>query len=101
MTMDGPAHMPRRYVTFQGVNVEGLSQQLIARILFHVADPAKSNAFWEHFKAKLADADKTLARTADSLCLLCGAIGYIDELFEDNDDEEGLTILRRLEDELC
>lgn len=95
------ASMPARYLSFKDIDCEGGSQELIDRILMHINDPAKTNAFWETFKVRLSQADAVRARTVDGLCLLCASVSYLDELFEDHEDEVGLALLRRLEDECC
>ncbi|MBP2230277.1 hypothetical protein J2847_003580 [Azospirillum agricola] len=92
---------PDRYVSFKGIDCDGNSRQIIARLRSHIDDPAKTNAFWERFKEKLAVADDVLKRQADGLCLLCSNVYYIADLFEEYDDEEGLAMLRQLEDECC
>jgi len=92
---------PDRYVSFKGIDCEGNSRRIIDWLYMHIDDPAKTNAFWERFRAKLAVAEDPLKRQADGLCLLCSNIYYIADLFEEHDDEEGLAMLRRLEDECC
>ncbi len=98
--MDRPTP-PDRYVSFKGIDCDGNARQIIARLYGHIDDPAKTNAFWERFREKLAVADDPLARQADGLCLLCSSIYYIADLFEEHEDEEGLAMLRRLDDECC
>jgi N(2)-fixation sustaining protein CowN len=98
--MDRPPPLDR-YVSFKGIDCDGNARQIIARLNGHIDDPAKTNAFWERFREKLAVADDPLARQADGLCLLCSNIYYIADLFEEHGDEAGLAMLRRLEDECC
>lgn len=92
---------PDRYVSFKGIDCDGNSRRIIDRLYMHIDDPAKTNAFWERFRAKLAVAEDPLKRQADGLCLLCANIYYIADLFEEHDDEDGLAMLRQLEDECC
>lgn len=92
---------PDRYVSFKGIDCDDNAARVIAAIRRHIDNPANTNAFWEHFKVKLAQADAVRARTADGLCLLCSYVYMIDELFEEHDDQEGLALLRKLEDECC
>ncbi|WP_142849299.1 N(2)-fixation sustaining protein CowN [Telmatospirillum sp. J64-1] len=98
--MDVPATTDR-YKTFQGIDCEGNSRQVIERVLMHINDPAKTNAFWERFKLRLAEAEKLHARRADELCLACSHTYYIEELFEEYEDAVGLELLRKLEEECC
>lgn len=92
---------PDRYVSFRGINCEDNSTRLLAAIMAHINDPAKTNPFWERFKERIAKAEDVHARTADGLCLLCSHVYYIEELFDDHDDIDGLALLRKLEDECC
>jgi N(2)-fixation sustaining protein CowN len=98
--MNRPTH-PDRYVSFKGIDCDGNARQIVARLYAYIDDPAKTNAFWERFREKLAVADDPLVRQADGLCLLCSNIYYIADLFEEHGDEDGLAMLRRLEDECC
>lgn len=90
-----------RYVSFRGIDCDANSLAVIAAIRRHIDQPDRTNAFWERFKDRLASADAVHARTADGLCLLCSHVYYIEELFEEYDDEDGLALLRKLEDECC
>ncbi len=90
-----------RYVTFKGIDCEGNANLVIDRVLMHINDPDKTNAFWERFKGLLSEAKNVGARKADELCLLCGHVYYISDLFEEYDDEEGLELLHKLEVECC
>lgn len=90
-----------RYITYNGIDCEGNAKIVVEHVLALIEDPAKSNALWERFKVRLAEAGKVGARKADELCLACSHTYYIEELFEEYDDEEGLEALRRLEDECC
>ncbi len=90
-----------RYVSFKGIDCAGNARRVVERLRMHIDDPARTNAFWERFKEKLAVADDPLKRQADGLCLLCASVCFIAELFEEHGDEEGLAMLRRLEDECC
>lgn len=91
-----------RYVSFIGIDCTGNSRRLAERILMHITDPEKSNAFWDRFKQRLAGADaEAERRVADEMCLLCSHVSYIEELFEQYDDAEGLALLEKLEMECC
>lgn len=90
-----------RYVTYAGIDCEGNARIVVEHVLALIADPAKSNALWDRFMLRLAEAGKVGARKADELCLACSHTYYIEELFEEHGDEEGLEALRRLEDECC
>ncbi|MEF2070244.1 N(2)-fixation sustaining protein CowN [Consotaella aegiceratis] len=92
---------PDRYVSFKGIDCDANARAVIERVLMHIEDPEKSNAYWEQFKAKLEKAQDAANRQADELCLLCAAVSTMTELFEEHEDEEGLAILHKLEVECC
>jgi hypothetical protein len=100
--MDDIASTTDRYTTFAGIDCTANSLRLVQAIRRHIDDPAKTNKFWEAFKVKLAHAElEPEKRKADQLCLLCSHVCYLDELFEEHDDKEGLELLRILEVECC
>lgn len=91
-----------RYVSFIGIDCNGNARRLAERILLHITEPEKSNAFWDRFKQRLAGAEADASsRVADEMCLLCSHVSYIEELFEQYDDSEGLDLLQKLEMECC
>ena len=92
---------PDRYVSFGGIDCEGHAKTVIEHVLAIISDPAKSNALWDRFMVRLAEAGKVGFRKADELCLACSHTYYIEELFEEHGDEAGLLALRALEDECC
>ena len=101
----GLAHSrPDRYVTFRGIDGDGNAHRLVAMLRTYIDDPAKTNLFWEKFKEKLAMADAGMAnsgRVLDELFLVHSYINNIRELFEENDDQEALALLHRIEAESC
>ncbi len=100
--MSDQRERPDRYRSFIGIDCMGDSRRLAAAISRHINDPAKTDAFWEAFKVKLAQAATGDDRYApDELRLICGAVTYIEELFERYGDDEGLALLHRVEEECC
>lgn len=93
---------PDRYRSYNGIDCMGDSRRLVAAISRHIDDPAKTDAFWEAFKVKLAQAASDGDHhAADELRLVCGAITYIEELFERYGDQEGLALLHQVEEACC
>ncbi len=90
-----------RYVSFKGIDCAGNSARLLRHIYAIIGDASKSNAFWERFKERMTAAEDTENRVTDELCLLCSHTYFIEELFDEHGDEEGLLHLRRLEEECC
>ena len=92
---------PDRYRSFAGIDCMGDSRRLIAAVRHHIDDPAKTDAFWEQFKSKLAKVGDSERHTPDELHIVCSYVAYIEELFERYRDAEGLALLQRLEEECC
>lgn len=92
---------PDRYKSFAGIDCTGDSLQLVAAIRRHIDDPAKTDAFWEAFKVKLAQAADRNQHAPDELRIVCEAVTYIEDLFERWGDADGLALLRRVEEECC
>ena len=93
-----------RYVSFKGIDGDGNARRLIAMLRRHIDDPAKTNAFWEQFKGKLAlagSAEANGGRVLDELFLVHSCIINIRELLEEQDDLEALALLHRVEEESC
>lgn len=90
-----------RYVSFAGIDCEGNTAKLLARVFHHIDDPAKTNAFWEKFRAEVQAAEDIHERKFDGLCLICARVGILYELFEEYDDEEGTALLEKIENECC
>lgn len=92
---------PDRYVSFAGIDCDALSHRLVQAILRHIDKPENSNKLWDAFKAQLADADKGIAGKPDSLYLVCSRVYMIEDLFERCGDEEGMALLRHVEETCC
>ncbi len=88
-----------RYVTFQGIDFEGNMEAVLTHLHRYIDDPAFTNAFWERFRERLATAEKAERPMADRLLLMHAHVYYMAELFEENDDDEAIAALRRLEEE--
>ena len=93
-----------RYVTYKNIDCAGNSKKLMAMLRRHIDDPAKTNAFWENFKEKLAQVGKPQqnnGRCIDELFLIHTYINNLFEIFEEYDDAEALALLDRIERECC
>lgn len=101
MSDEKPIKSEERYVTFRGIDCAGNSAKVLEHVHALISDPAKSNAFWDRFKERAKAAEDKQNRVTDELCLLCSHTYFIEELFEEYGDEEGLRHLRRLEQECC
>lgn len=95
------ASNPDRYVSFEGIDCDGDSRRVLAAVSRHIADPERTNRFWEAFKLKMAEAANRAEHKPDELRLVCSYIYYIEELFEREGDEAGLELLHRLEEQCC
>ena len=93
-----------RYVTFKGIDGDGNARRLVTMLRRYIDDPEKTNAFWEYFKGKLdlvGSAEANGGRVLDELFLVHSYINNIRELFEEEDDQEALALLQRVEEESC
>jgi N(2)-fixation sustaining protein CowN len=81
-----------RYVTFKGIDCEGMTRATMERVLRHVA--AGDSPFWPYFEAQ-----RTLAhrRGFDDLRVLHNFLPTLKELLDDLDDTETLALLEELE----
>ena len=91
-------------VTYKNIDCDGNAKRLMAMLRRHIDDPAKSNAFWEKFKGKLALVGKPQengGRCLDELFLIHTYINNLYEIFEEYEDEAALALLQRIERECC
>lgn len=93
------ARAPDRYVSFLDIDFQGNIEAVLGHLRRYIDNPETGNAFWDRFKMRLAQCEKGEAGTADTLLLLHSHVYYMVELFEDHDDEEALTALKKLEEE--
>ena len=87
-----------RYVSFVGIDCEGMARQVMACIDRHLAQPERNNVFWEYFNKKRAGES---GPKNDDLFLLHCNINQVRELFESWQDEEALRLLEQLEETCC
>lgn len=95
-----PHHEPARtdrYVSFEGIDFEANMAAVLAHLRRYIDDPAFANPFWNRFLERLAAADHSERPVADRLLLMHAHVYYMAELFEDQEDEEAVAALRRLE----
>jgi N(2)-fixation sustaining protein CowN len=99
MSASQPRDTADRYVSFRDIDFDGNMKAVLGHLRRHIDDPAKNNALWDRFRARLAAAESGENAVADALLLLHSHVYYIAELFEENEDEEALAALRKLEEE--
>jgi len=95
---------PDRYVSFNGIEGDKNSRELMVLLRCHIDDTDKTNRFWELFKEKLArvgQPDENGGRCLDELFLIHSYINNIRELFEQYDDQPALALLEKIEIESC
>ncbi len=95
---------PDRYVSFEGIEGDKNSRELMEMLRRHIDQPLKTNRFWELFKEKLArvgQPDLNGGRCLDELFLIHSYINNIRELFEEYDDQPALALLEKIETESC
>ncbi len=87
-----------RYISFEGIDCDGNAARLMACIEHQLAQPGRSNAFWDYFMNKRQGGS---GPRPDDLFLVHSNINQIRELFETWRDEEALELLLQLEEECC
>ncbi|WP_245593358.1 N(2)-fixation sustaining protein CowN [Azospirillum halopraeferens] len=87
-----------RYTSFASIDFDGNMDAVLRHLRRYIDDPATTNAFWERFKQRLAQA-RAGGAPADALLLMHSHVYYMVELFEEHEDEEALAALRKLEEE--
>lgn len=88
-----------RYVTFTNIDFDGNMEAVLRHLRRYIDAPAHSNAFWERFKQRLAQAESDSKPVADKLLLLHSHVYYMAELFEEHEDTEAEAALKKLEEE--
>jgi len=86
-----------RYVSFKNIDFEGNMRVVLAHLYRHIDDPAKTNALWERFRERLAEAERGGNVRADKLLLMHSHVYFMVDFFEEHEDEEALAALRKLE----
>ncbi len=92
-----------RYVSFKGMNCGQRADAVADRALELCAAPDWTNAFWDKFRDKVAAAraaDRPKG-TPDTLYLVCSHVFYLEDLFDEAEDEEGLSMLKAIEHDCC
>ena len=88
-----------RYTSFASIDFEANMATVLGHLRRYIDDPARTNAFWERFKQRLAKAEGDRLPVADKLLLMHSHVYYMVDLFEEHEDEEALAALRKLEEE--
>jgi hypothetical protein len=83
-----------RYRSFKGIDFDGQSDRMMARIQLHTQNT--DNKFWPYFFQRRS---ATKGMRCDDLLLLASFVNPIRELLEERDDELGLEWLDQLERE--
>jgi len=92
---------PDRYVSFRGIRCTEQASLVLEHVFAIIDDPTKTNPFWEKFRSQIIAAADAHVRVKDELCLLCSHTYFIEELFDEHDDEVGLGHLKKIEEECC
>ncbi|MET0066673.1 MAG: N(2)-fixation sustaining protein CowN [Candidatus Thiodiazotropha sp.] len=87
-----------RYISFEGIDCDGNARRVMHCIERLIAQPGRSNAFWEYFMNKREGGS---GPKPDDLFLIHSNINQVRELFETWADEEAMSLLVALEEECC
>ena len=88
-----------RYVSFSVIDFESNMQAVLDHLQRYLDDPETCNALWQRFKKRLADAETRDLPVNDKLLLMHSHVYYMEELFDEHEDEAALAALRKLEEE--
>jgi hypothetical protein len=89
---------PDRYVSFCGIDCDRNARLLMDTLDGHLADASKNNVFWDYFQKKRRGES---GPRSDELFLIHCHINQIREFLEEQDDDAGLALLTRIEEECC
>jgi hypothetical protein len=95
----GPMAELARYVSFSVIDFESNMQAVLDHLQRYLDDPETCNALWQRFKKRLADAETRDLPVNDKLLLMHSHVYYMEELFDEHEDEAALAALRKLEEE--
>ncbi|CAE10119.1 hypothetical protein WS1017 [Wolinella succinogenes] len=91
-----------RYVTFERIDCFKNAHEVVSNALRVLeANPEMKNPFWEKFCSKIPDSFYSYTPQEDLLYLVCANVFYLEELFDEAEDEEGQAIMSRCEFECC
>ncbi len=91
-----------RYITFKNIDCFEKSCRVLDELL-NFLEKRKDihNPFWERFIGKIPKTYYSKEKDEDILYLVCANVFYIDDLFEENDYEPGIAVMRDCELECC
>ncbi len=94
-----------RYVSFENIDCFENACLAIDRLLAVLEDAEHVNLYWKKIVPTIPQAYYDRNAKADEkealLYLVCSNVFYLEELFENAEDEAGLNALRRCELECC
>jgi len=94
-----------RYVSFVNIDCFENACQVIDCLLRVLQRMQQPNLYWERFIPKIPKAyharDINTDKKEELLYLVCSNVFYLEELFENEEDQIGLQLLRRCELECC
>lgn len=90
-----------RYISFQNIDCYKHASDVIDEILEIIEDEQYNNKFWEVFQKKIPQAYFDKKPDEKVLYLVCSSVFYIEELFEESEDEVGLELMSTCEYQCC
>lgn len=87
-----------RYVSFQDIDCDGNARRLMELLDRQLAQPGRSNAFWDYFAKKRAGGS---GAKPDDLFLIHSNINQFRDFFEHWQDVEAMALLQQIEEECC
>ncbi len=94
-----------RYVSFENINCFENACCVVDNMLRVLENPEHMNLYWKKIIPMIPKAyyerDPSLDESEALLYLICSNVFYIEELFDNADDEAGIASLRKCELECC
>lgn len=94
-----------RYESFKNINCFENACNVIDQMLRVLENPEHNNLYWEKIVPTIPEAyfkrDPELDENEAVLYLVCANVFYLEELFENAEDEPGLEALNKCELECC
>lgn len=103
--MDPMARIDERYTTFTNIDCFQNACKVVDHLLRVLEDKQYMNAYWEKNVPLIPQAyhepENDSLQKEDLLYFVCSKLFYIEELFEEAEDEEAENIIKMCEMECC
>jgi len=102
---DCDIRVDERYLSFKNIDCFQNAVLVIDSLIRVLQDPKNMNPYWEKILPTVPDSyhskDPKLDVKEEVLYFVCSKVFYLEELFENAEDEIGINALRKCELECC